>query len=178
MPRKFPLVYIQTVAVSRLVYMPRRRLEYVDEGTTEIFKSPEFDIGSLAILDQPTGTGKTIVSMLGAVMFCAMRGGDVAETLRLQQECLMRSSRTSVLKQVTLDTWPQAGAGRRCVVFVAGHLVQQWIDQANIVKEIIREVHRLDEWKVTVTKGSKNDHADVLRKTRFACTSAASKHQQ
>lgn len=128
--------------------------------------SPESDIGSFALLDLPTGTGKTITSLLGAVLFCAVRGGDMAEILLRQKECYMGSSTTSVVSQDALDAWPQAGAGRRCIVFVAGHLVQQWVDHADIVRKIIKGIPALERWDVSVCigkGGKKGDHTHVLK---------------
>lgn len=167
----FPLEPFQILAVSRFVYMPRRRIEVRCEiqggqATAETFTSPESDIGSFALLDLPTGTGKTITSLLGAVLFCAVRGGDMAEILLRQKECYTGSSTTSVVAQDALDAWPQAGSGRRCIVFVAGHLVQQWVDHADIVKKIIKRVPDLENWNVSVRigkGGKKGDSTDVLK---------------
>lgn len=169
----FPLQPFQILAVSRFVYMPRRHIEVrridvqneEEFETVKIFKSPESDIGSFALLDTPTGTGKTITSLLGAVLFCAVRGGDMAKILLRQKECYTGSSTTSVVTQDALDAWPQAGAGRRCIVFVAGHLVNQWVDHVDTVRKITKSIPALEKWEVSVRigdGGKKGDHTHVL----------------
>lgn len=160
----FPLQHIQCVGASRIAYMPRRGIVCEDgDFGPAIFQSAETDAGSFAILDMPTGTGKTIVSVLGAVLFCATRGSDMEHAFGLQKQGFMASSYTSILRQVHLNALsPKIGGGRRCAVFVAGHLRDQWMDTCEIVKNIIKQLPGLEKWEVSVHKGHKNDHTHVL----------------
>lgn len=107
------------------------------------------DIGSFAAIGIPTGGGKTVSTVLGGVVFCAMLVGDIQKTLLLEKDSIMLSNKSGVLRQTVLNVLPVKRPGRKVVVFVGFHLVTQWIEQANVAKELLKEVAGVKGWRVS-----------------------------
>lgn len=146
----FELNDIQTRAVSKLVHMDSCSLTVGvgNVNTPSRFQTPLSDIRRPSILDLPTGTGKTITSVLGGILFAIERDAEMGVTPRMQDECAMgciavpSSSRES---------------NRTCLFFVAKHLLGHWLHEAGVAKKIVANMR--PDWKVSIH--SNEDTLDV-----------------
>lgn len=132
----FNLLPIQIKAICRIVRKPSSTITTTPqypEGAARMYRTPRSDVMSPVILDMPTGTGKTITSLLGAILFAIERRED------MQKQCAVSPTPSGVVEVTGCPGWDASSApvDGRCVFFTPRHLVQHWIDHADIAKAIV-----------------------------------------
>jgi len=92
------------------------------------------DVGKVVIIDLPTGSGKTLVSLLSALYFTKARSRAVIETAAL----LLREQihDTSFLNSLGDQETP--ALSNVILVFVPKHLTMQWLQTAQIVNQLVK----------------------------------------
>ena len=91
----FALLPIQAKAVSRIVYRPSSTVYLTPvsfDSSPSTYRTPESDVMSPVILDMPTGTGKTITSLVGAILFAIERREDMKKSLSFLRPLLVSST--------------------------------------------------------------------------------------
>lgn len=152
----FRLLPIQTKAVCRIVKRPSSTIT-VDpvnpHVASKLFRTPDSDVMSPVILDMPTGTGKTITSILGALLFAIERQSD------MQHKTPLSPTSSGLVEVTDHPGWdPDAVlVSRMCVAFTPRHLVQHWVNHALIAKKIVEAMTFTNgvRWKVTVVLNKK-----------------------
>lgn len=152
----FELLPIQNRAVCRIVKRPSSTLTLDPVNphlVPKTFRTPDSDVMSPVILDMPTGTGKTITSILGALLFAIERQSD------MQQKTSLSPTSSGLVEVTDTPGWdPHAVlVSRKCIAFTPRHLVQHWINHALIAKKIVEAMtcSNGSKWKVTVVLNKK-----------------------
>eukprot|EP00903_Cladosiphon_okamuranus_P017788 g16373.t1 len=138
------------LSVEEFINFAREKTKHV---APRRFRTPDSDVMSPVILDMPTGTGKTITSILGALLFAIERQSD------MQQKTTLSPTSSGLVEVTDMPGWdPHAVlACRRCVAFTPRHLMQHWINHALIAKKIVETMTFADgaRWKVKVVLNKK-----------------------
>lgn len=74
---RFELNDIQTLAISKLVRLDSSHVTFNAENGIFKYRTPLSDFQRPSILDLPAGTGKTLVSILGGILFAIERNEDM-----------------------------------------------------------------------------------------------------
>lgn len=140
----FQLLPIQTKAIYRVVYRPSSTLTFTRSGPAQrggpmqikTYRTPYSDVLSPVIIDMPTGSGKTITAMLGAVLFAIERKDDMQATVMLPP------TPTGVAEVTGVSGWDGSSApvSSKCIVFTPHHLVEHWIRHGEIAKKIVEHM--------------------------------------
>lgn len=135
----FNLLPIQIKAICRIVRRPSSTMTMsprLPDGKTRVYRTPRSDVMSPVILDMPTGTGKTITSLVGAVLFAIERRED------MQQQFAVSPTASGVEEVTGCCGWDPSAApvDGKCVFFTPRHLVQHWIEHAHITKAIVERM--------------------------------------
>ena len=166
----FPLMVIQITAILSIAYrrsgevnVAKMVRQYRQDHVLSLpynitsyrkFSTSSSDIGSPVFLDMPTGTGKTITSLLGSIVFAIERREDViSRTLRTT---FKRGGVFEItgIPGVDPDT-PEEGpdAYGKCIFFTPKHLIQHWKDHAEIAKRIVENmVFKSAKWTVRIVE--------------------------
>lgn len=147
----FTLLPIQATAVSRIVRRPSStttisRLQPYQE--TKVYRTPISDVLSPVILDMPTGTGKTITALLGAILFAIERNQD------MQQQLQVSPTVTGVSDVTGSFGWDPSASPitRNCMFLTPRHLYQHGLNHACTAKKIVEGMTFSDgrQWTVRV----------------------------
>lgn len=152
----FELLPIQARAVARIVKRPSSSLTLTPVNPAMVpkkYRTPDSDIESPVILDMPTGTGKTITSLLGAVLFAIERKEDMGQKKALPPTPL------GLVEVTGTAGWDPVAVpvSNKCIVFAPRHLVQHWDNHAHIAKQIVEAMTFSDggSWEVRVVVNKK-----------------------
>lgn len=138
-PALFPY---QIETVLNTVYRPSNMListpQYHDPSVSLVkarynyHQNSNADIGKVVIIDLPTGSGKTLVSLVAAMQFAEKRSGDVMTSAPL----LLREqvSDISFLNPIGDQAVPQLR--NLILIFVPRHLTGQWQQSAQIINQL------------------------------------------
>lgn len=152
----FQLLPIQAKAIYRVVYRPSSTLTFARAGPahagatgtlqTMTYRTPYSDVLSPVIIDMPTGSGKTITAMLGAVLFAIERKDDMQATVMLPP------TPTGVAEVTGVSGWDPSSppVSSKCMVFTPHHLVEHWIRHGAIAKRIVEHMLFADGRRRTV----------------------------
>eukprot|EP00752_Nemacystus_decipiens_P015862 g14170.t1 len=158
----FELLPIQVLAVSRIVKRPSSTLTLTPIDPTlapKKYRTPDMDVMSPVILDMPTGTGKTITSILGALLFAIERRGD------MQQKPALSPTESGLVDVTGTPGWDPTAvpATRKCIAFTPRHLVQHWVDHVLIAKNIVEAMTFSDgsKWEVRLVLNKKLSGVNV-----------------
>ena len=164
----FQLMVIQMTAILSIAYRRHGEVhvgkmirQYRPDNTLALphnitpyrkFVTSTSDIGSPVFLDMPTGTGKTITSLIGSIVFAIERREDVlSKTLRTTRK---RGGVFEITGIPGVDPdIPEEGPGAygKCIFFTPKHLMQHWKDHAEIAKRIVENmVFRSTRWTVRI----------------------------
>ena len=146
----FALLPIQTKAVSRIVYRPSSTV-YLSpvsfDSSPSTYRTPKSDVMSPVILDMPTGTGKTITSLVGAIVFAIERREDMKKKSVVPPAAAGVVNVSGCVGWDPLSVLPDTS---KCIVFTPRHLVQHWINHGQIAKNIVEAMTFRDGSKWTV----------------------------
>ena len=155
----------QAEAICRMVHMQLRTVEIERENKIKKFTPPQSDIGMAAIVDLPTGVGKTIMTLVASLLVASGRGLDMEKACQLHREAYTWSNGGGVLSQDKLDALPAVGPGMKIVVFANTQLVSQWMLQCELAAKIVKSMAyaNVHEWDVTIVKaGVHNTGSETL----------------
>lgn len=152
----FQLLDIQVKAVSRIVKRPSSTLTvtHADPNVkVQKYRTPDSDVMSPVILDMPTGTGKTITSMLGAILFAIERRWDIVE------KAVLSPTASGMVDVTGYSGWDheETAATPTCIAFTPRHLVQHWLRHGELAKKIVEAMTFADgsKWEVCVLHNKK-----------------------
>ncbi|CAN0534520.1 unnamed protein product, partial [Ectocarpus sp. 8 AP-2014] len=145
--------------------MQLRTVEIERENKIFKFTPPRSDIGMAALVDLPTGVGKTIMTLVASLLIASGRGLDMEKACQLHRDACTWSNGGGVLSQDKLDALPTIGPGMNIVVFANTQLVQQWMLQCELAAKIVKGMTHANvhEWDVTIVKaGVHNTGTETL----------------
>lgn len=142
----FHLNDVQTLAVSKIVHLDSSVIHIPGRMTDFKFSTPISDICRPCILDMPTGSGKTITSLLGGIIFAIERDIEMSINPPVRHE-----ERTGCTEVVNIDR----KSNRKCMTFAPKHLVSHWVDQSKVAQKIINVLR--PEWKISIYLNKKTD---------------------
>ena len=152
----FELLSIQAQAVARIVKRPSSTLTLTPVNpimAPKKYRTPDSDIASPVIVDMPTGTGKTITSMLGVILFAIERREDMG------QKRVLPPTSSGVVEVTDTPGWDPTAVpvSNKCIVFTPRHLVQHWLNHANIAKKIVEAMNFSygAKWEVQIVLNKK-----------------------
>ena len=155
----FTLNDVQTMAVAKLVRMDSTKVTIVTRRSSDdpsmrmSFVSPTSDIRRPSILDMPTGSGKTIVSIIGGILFAIERDEEMKIVPRIIQE-----DTTGCI----VDECTERKSNRKCMVYVPKHLVSHWTGEAETAQKIVKDLR--PEWKTTLHVNKKSSSVSTGEK--------------
>jgi hypothetical protein len=132
------LLPFQIKAVLNMVFRPEQTFvsktilrrfgenQRVTQKAMNVLRSPEDDIGMMAINDLFTGSGKTLTTILSAIIFAGKRRHEIIKRVPfLMREQMQRNWSTRVeVRQEPTPYWPPYK--NVVVVMCAKHLISQW----------------------------------------------------
>lgn len=116
------------------------------------FKSPTSDISRPCILDMPTGSGKTITSLVSGIVFSICRNDDMGVPNTISE------SRNGCVQVF----YKKRESNRKFLVFAPKHLVGHWVKHASIAKKIAENMY--PEWKVSVYLNKRSESINPKEK--------------
>ena len=153
----FPLMVIQVTAILSITYrrsgevnVAKMLRQYRQDNVLSLphnitpyrkFATSPSDIGSPVFLDMPTGTGKTITSLLGSIVFAIERKDDVLSSILRTTRKRGGVFEITGIPGVDPDI-PEEGPGGygKCIFFTPKHLMQHWKDHAETAKLIVENM--------------------------------------
>jgi len=162
----FELTFIQLASITSIIYRRSGRVSigrivrHFDENgkqmfpynleKTRVFGTPATDIGSPVFLDIPTGTGKTITSLLGSIVFSIERKDDIKKEFSSERHC---SSNQGIVEITDVPPVGKDQGSQKCIFFIPKHLMQHWNKHAEIAKKIVEDmVFQGVQWKVRIVE--------------------------
>lgn len=143
----FKLNDVQTLAVCKITHPDTSEITITTNGgitNYDHFKTPSSDISRPCILDMPTGSGKTITSLVGGIVFSIERDGDMGLSDTIGE------SRNGCVRVL----YKERKSNRKFLVFSPKHLVGHWVKHAAIAKKITEKMY--PDWKVSVHLNKKS----------------------
>lgn len=135
----FKLNDVQTLAVCKITHPDTSEISIREWNQNKShFKTPTSDISRPCILDMPTGSGKTITSLMGGLVFSIERDGDMGVPNTISE------SRNGCVQVF----YKERKSNRKFLVFSPKHLVGHWLKHAKIAKNIAEKMYT--GWKVSV----------------------------
>ena len=151
----FNLTMIQLAAILSIVYRRSGKvslgniiMHYNPDGShilpynltkARVFGTPATDIGSPVFLDIPTGTGKTITSLLGSIVFSIERKHDMEREFSAKRYCSSNQGIVEITDVPEYSDTSDKGSGK-CIFFIPKHLMQHWNKHAEIAKSIVENM--------------------------------------
>lgn len=151
----FPLNDVQTLAIAKLVNLDSSKASTNGNNVDRVFKfkTPLSDIGRPSVLDMPTGSGKTITSIIGTLLFAIERDGDMGVIPETYQEW------STGCIEVTRE---ERKSNRKCMIFSPKHLLKHWTEETKTALKIVKKIHV--GWKISVHINKKTSHVQVGEK--------------
>lgn len=135
----FKLNDVQTLAVCKITHPDTSEITIIESNRSKShFKTPTSDISRPCILDMPTGSGKTITSLMGGIVFSIERNGDMGVPNTISES---RHGCVQVFHK-------ERTSNRKFLVFSPKHIVGHWLKHANIAKNIAEKMYT--GWTVSV----------------------------
>lgn len=143
----FNLTEVQILAISKIVNPDSIKFQTYSVLYRDLyFRTPGSDIQRPLILNLPNGYGKTIISILGSILFSIYR------------EKEMNSQHIKKNETHYSGCVPDLGilkSSRKCVTFVTQSHLNAWIHDFQISLEILK--HIVPDWKITLYVNSNTD---------------------
>lgn len=135
----FPLLPIQMKAVSRIIYRPAATVKFTPPlvlagaPPATLFETASSDLKAPVVLDMPTGTGKTITTILGCILFAIERKSDM-ERRPSTGATVSGVHDVTMLRGIDPSAPPVSD---KCIFFTPRHLVEHWVAHGAIAKRVV-----------------------------------------
>ena len=136
----FPLTEVQILAISKIVNPDSIKFQTYSALYRDLyFRTPGSDIQRPLILNLPNGYGKTIITILGSILFSIIREKEINSQHNKKNE----TSSSGCIPDLGIFK-----SSRKCVTFVTQSHLNAWIHDFQIAVEILK--HVVPDWKITI----------------------------